>query len=273
MRVVPLSDHPSALLRQAQQRRGAADREIRQAYENALTVHRERVTRARADRDQARAQRRWGAWLRGVLAVWRAQRQIPATRLPVSQPTDEEERLAAGVAGERLVADQLSRALGDEWTLLRGYRNRRGEIDFLLLGPRGLYAIEVKNQNATIDCAGDRWQATKYDKYGNPVSGRAEMTDARGRSPSEQLNEPASELEGFLGRFGHPVTISRIVALTHPRARLRSCTHPTVHAFTSVRQITGLLNGSPVAITATECAELERLIIRDHHFHEKPRSS
>jgi hypothetical protein len=191
----------------------------------------------------------------------------------VSQPTDEEEKLAAGVAGERLVQEQLGRALGGEWTLVRGYRNRRGEIDHLLLGPRGLYAIEVKNQNATVDCVGDRWQATKYDKYGNPVSGRAEMTDARGRSPSEQLNEPASELEGFLGRYGHPVTISRIVVLTHPHSRLRNCTRPTVHVFTSIRQITGLLNGSPVAITTAERAELERLIIRDHHFHEKPRSS
>jgi hypothetical protein len=156
------------------------------------------------------------------------------------------------VAGERLVADQLGRALGDEWTLLRGYRNRRGEIDFLLLGPLGLFAMEVKNQNATIDCVGDRWQATKYDKYGNLVGGRAEMTDTRGRSPSEQLNEPASELEGFLGRFGHPVTISRIVVLTHPRARLRSRTSPTVHFATSIRQITDLLNGSPVAITTAE---------------------
>ena len=34
MRIVPLSDHPSALLRQAQQRRAAADTEIQQAYTN-----------------------------------------------------------------------------------------------------------------------------------------------------------------------------------------------------------------------------------------------
>jgi hypothetical protein len=93
---------------------------------------------------------------------------------------------------------------------------------------------------------------TKYDKYGNLVGGRAEMTDARGRSPSEQLSEPASELGGFLGRFGHTVTVSRIVVLTHPRARLRSCTGPTVNIATSMRQITDLLNGSPVAITAAE---------------------
>ncbi len=271
MRVVPLSDHPGTLLRQAQRRRAAADRDGRRAYDDALAGHRERVAQARAARDQARAQRRWGAWLRGVLAGWQAHRQVPA-RLPGSQPTDEEEKLAAGVHGERLVGEGLGQALGDEWVLLRGYRNRRGEIDHLLLGPRGLFAIEVKHRNATIDCAGDRWWYSKYDRYGNLVGGRREMTDRGGRSPSEQLNEPATELERFLRSQDCPVTIGRIVVLTHPRAQLRSCTRPTVHIVTSIRQLTGLVNSSPAAISSAESAQLERLIVRDHRLHERHRS-
>ena len=55
----------------------------------------------------------------------------------------------------------------------------------------------------------------------------------------------------------------------HLRAHLRSSTRPTVDICTSVRQLGTLLNGYPVAITATERAELERLIIRDHRFHER----
>jgi hypothetical protein len=271
MRIVPLSDHPGTLLRQAQRRRAAADRDVGRAYEDALAGHHERVVEARAARDQARAQRRWGALLRSVFAVWQAQRQVPA-RLRGSQPTDEEEKLAAGVEGERLVGEGLGRAFGDEWTLLRGYRNRHGEIDHLLLGPRGLFAIEVKHRNATVDCAGDRWWYSKYDKYGNPVGDRREMTDRRGRSPSEQLNEPATELEGFLRSRGSPVAIARIVVLTHPRAQLRSCARPTVHIFTSIRQMTGLVSSSHVALTTAECAQLERLIVRDHRFHQRRRS-
>lgn len=272
MRVVPLSDHPGAMLQDAQRRRAAADRDVQFAHGNALAMRRERATRARHARDQARAQRRWGGWLRGIFAAWRAERQIPAARLPVSQPTDEEERLAAGAVGERLVADALGQVLDDRWTLVRGYRNRRGEIDQVLLGPRGVFAIEVKNHNATIDCHGDQWWSAKYDKYGNPVGPRREMSDRRGRSPSVQLNEPAGQLEDFLHSRGHPVTIGRVVVLTHPRARLRSCTRPTVHVCTSVRQILNLLNASAVSVSTAERAELERLIARDHRFHEKRRS-
>ena len=81
----------------------------------------------------------------------RAQRQAPAARLSASQPTVDEERSA----GERLMADRLGLELDDDWNLLRG-GNRGGEIDHLLLDPRGLFAIEVKNQNARVDCHGDQ---------------------------------------------------------------------------------------------------------------------
>jgi hypothetical protein len=43
-----------------------------------------------------------------------------------------EHELIAGIEGERLVAAGLGRALDDDWTLLHGYRNRRGEIDHLI---------------------------------------------------------------------------------------------------------------------------------------------
>ena len=272
MRVVSLSDHPGAMRREAQQRRAAADREAQQAHEKVLAVRRERLPQARAARDEAWAARRWTAWLRGVFAVRRARRQIPAIRLPASQPTVEEERWAAGSAGELLIACGLAWRSMTHGPCSGDTANRGGEIDHLLLGPRGLFAIEVKNQNARVECDGDRWWSTKYDRYGNPVEPRRQMADRRGRSPSVQLNEPASQLEGFLGTRGHPVNIGRVVVLIHPRAQLRSCTRPTVHIFTSVQQILGLLNASPVSITAAGHAELERVIVRDHHFHERRRS-
>lgn len=272
MRVVWLSDHPRDMLQDAQQRRAVQDRDKQLAHENALATYRQHAAQARDARDQARMQRRWGAWLRGVFAVRRADRQIPAARLPTSQPTHEEERLAAGATGEQLVADALALALDDDWVLFRGYRNRRGEIDHVLLGPRGLFALEEKNHNARIDYYGDQWWSTKYDRYGKPVGPRREMSDKRGRSPRIQLNEPASQLEDFLPSRSHPVPVGRVVVLTHHRAQLRSCTRPTVHVCTSVRQILNLLNAAKVPIGPAERAELERLIVRDHRFHENRRS-
>ncbi len=267
MRVVELSDHPGALLRETRLRSQAATEQEQTRYEDALAQHRARTQQLAQVRDQARAQHRWWAWLRGVFATRRERQHTPSAPRPATHLSDQEDILLAGIEGEKLVATELGRVLDDDWTLIRGYRNRRGEIDHLLLGPRGLLAIEGKHRNATVHCAGDHWWYTKFDKYGNAVE-RGEMTDQRGRSPSQQVNEPASQLEDFLRSRGHPVDIQRFVLLTHPRSQLGKCLRPTVHVATTTGEVIGALNGSTATISGDECAQLEQLIVRDHRFHK-----
>jgi hypothetical protein len=270
MRVLVLSDHPSDMLQETRHRRATATAREQSRFGDAVTQHGERIARARRARDEARTQHRWLSWLRGVFAVLREQRRAGAAPPRAVQVSEREHALTSGKMGEQLAADGLGRGLGNEWTLFRGYRNRRGEIDHLLLGPRGLFAIESKYHNATVTCAGDRWQYTRYDKYGNLVDGPAELISGR-RSPSEQLNEPADQLEDFLRSRGHPVAIQRVVLFNHPRSRVGTCTNPTVHITTSTDQVISLLNRSPGAISADEHTELGRLIRRDHQHHNARR--
>jgi hypothetical protein len=287
MQVVELSDHPGDLLAQPRPRRAAGGRAPRRAAADPLAPYQAEVARTSAERDQARAARRWLAWLRGAVTARRAQRRLRAAQAAPAGPGraagrrdrdgrdldgrdrdggDRVEALAAGARGEQLAAGWLGQALGDDWTLLRGYRNRRGEIDHLLLGPRGLVAIESKHWNATVYCSGDRWVFVKHDNYGNAVD-QGEMTDAGGRSPSEQLNQPADELERFLRSRGHGVAIGRVVLLTHPRGRVGACQHPTVRVMTIADEAAGLLRRSGAGLAAAELAELRALIIRDHRYH------
>jgi hypothetical protein len=272
MRVVELSDHPGAMLREIRLRPDGEDRREAARYEAALAQHRQQVRHAEQARDAARAGHRWWAWLRGVFAARRARRHPPEPPHATRSSADQQEILMAGIEGEQLVASGLGRVLDDEWTLIRGYRNRRGEIDHLLLGPHGLIAIEGKHRNALVHCAGDHWWFTKFDNYGNAVE-RGEMADSRGRSPSQQVNEPASQLEDFLRARGHPVAIQRVVLLTHPRSRLGNCVRPTVHVATTTGQVIGLLDDSTTALSEPERKQVERLIIRDHRFHESKRKS
>jgi hypothetical protein len=176
------------------------------------------------------------------------------------------------VQGQRSTQADLAAALGDEWTLVRGYRNRRGEIDHLLLGPAGLLAIEVKNRNGVVTCTGDRWLITKYGRYGNRVSAPEALTDNGGRSPSEQLNQPADELTAFLRSRGHPLAIRRIVWFTYRRTRLGTCTDPTVHIAFSVSQVLALVSRPQAAITGADRTEIEHLIAQDHRFHAARRA-
>ncbi len=160
--------------------------------------------------------------------------------------------------------------LGDDWVLMRGYCNRRGEIDHLLLGPPGLVAIESKHLNATVHCEGDSWRFEKFDKYGNLVA-RGSLSDRGGRSPSVQLNEPADLLEQFLRTRGAAVSILRVVLLTHPSSRRGRCRHPSVHVATSALALAGQLNDMPPVFGAAHRARIEELIARDHRYHEARR--
>lgn len=268
MRVVLLSDHPGDLLRQATLRGDRQHQRAMAQYESALRGHKTEVRKVEAARDRARADRRWLAWLRGVFAVRRARRSAPTPPKPAGAPTDEQSKLAAGVEGEQFVADDLGRALGDDWVLLRGYKNRRGEIDHLLLGPKGLVAIEVKNINGTVHCDGDNWRVDKYDRYGNLVE-QYSLGDAgaRHRSPSVQLNEPADELEEFLRSRGADVGVLRVVLLAHPRSRIGTCHRATVSIFTRTSDVTKLLTKVKQPFDAPTRAKLEDLIVSDHRHH------
>ena len=73
--------------------------------------------------------------------------------------------------------------------LIKRYRNRRGEIDYLLPGPGGLFAIEVKYVNGTFTIMRERLQYARYDNYGNRV-GDGVVQDARRRPPNAQFAGP-----------------------------------------------------------------------------------
>ena len=272
MRVIELSNHPGDMLHDVSLRRHATQRRAHAQYEDALIQHQARVQTIRVQRDRARQNRRWWTWLRLIFAVWTEQRRAPRQQLPSAGDTDTEEKIRAGIAGEQLVATELGRALNDDWTLVRGYRNRRGEIDHLLLGPKGLFAIEVKNINATVSIDGDRWQADKYDNYGNLVEQRP-IADAKGRSPSAQLNEPAGDLERFLRERGQPVTVQRVVILAHRRSRIGTTRNLTVRVGTSADYLLTLINSpsSPEPLTDQQRTGIRRLIQHDHAFHDKQR--
>lgn len=287
MKVVALSDHPAEMLEDIRSHHQAAADRDRAQHRNALAQHEEalarhgtRVAALRQDRDRARAEGRWWAWAKTTVVTWHTQRRRPRppAQRQVSRPAaaqrsaaDQEAILTAGITGEHIVAADLGAVLGDEWTLLHGYRNRRGEIDHILLGPRGLFTIEVKYRNATVDVDGDQWWFCKYDHYGNMVE-QGWITDRRGRSPSVQLNEPTAELEQFLRSRDHPVRARRVVILTHPRSALGHCRNVTVDLVTtSASRLVGLLGESPAVLGTAQVFELHKLIVHDHQFNQRRR--
>jgi hypothetical protein len=265
VRVIELSNHPRELLAQAAAPRLAVEGQAQREWERACETQTQRIEELRVERTRARESRRLGKWLSASLKLVALPGPPPQPR-PL-QPSREEYRKAAGVEGEDGVIDHLAARLGDEWRALRGYRNHRGEIDVLLLGPKGLFALEIKNINVTIVCRGDRWHYQKYDKYGNPVGDGGTLTDDAGRSPSQQLNEPTDELTAALaGRHPQLWLFERVVVLFHPRGwvDIDRSSNLTVAVANEVDFVLQLIAESRVEIPPDAIPELEAMIVADH---------
>jgi hypothetical protein len=270
MRSIELSDHAGDMLAMSRQ---AARARADHGYRRDLAAHERYVAEARERRDQAKARGRPLSWLRWALTAWLRGRRRPPRPPSAVTLTDDEGALEGGVRGELEAAGQLGRKLDDAWTLIKGYRNARGEIDYLLLGPGGLFAIEVKYVNGTFAITRERWRYVKFDRYGNAVGeGVVEDGGRRHRPPNIQLAEPAELLEGFLARFGQPVRLDPVVLLNHPNARIARCDDDVgVRVLTSADRLARLALGGNARLSQSRLTEIERLIRRDHDFHNKHR--
>jgi hypothetical protein len=270
MRFVALSDHAGDMLADARRRRASAQKQTEQRYRRELTAYRRRAGEARERRARARAEGKLLSWLwLSLTALFRRGAESPPPPPPAASllPTQGEAAIAGGVKGEQEVAVTLDAALDDGWVLVKGYRNRRGEIDYLVLGPGGLFAVEVKYVNGTFRVTRDTWRYVKYDNYGNAVE-EGMVRDRGGRPPNVQLTEPLLLLEEFLARRGHPVRMRPVVLLNHPKARIDRCASDVgVLVLTSTAQLLRLVLDGEAEISGSQLAEIEHLVERDHRFH------
>jgi hypothetical protein len=143
-----------------------------------------------------------------------AEKAIEQQRKLISSLTIDKTKIATGMAGEQAVADFIKRALDNRWTVIEGFKGGKGEVDFVLVGPLGVFAIEVKNRNGVVCCNGDKWSLKK------PNGESVALADNGGRSPSQQINEAATWLESELREVGYDVRIQKAVILAHPKACL-----------------------------------------------------
>ncbi|NBE83997.1 nuclease-related domain-containing protein [Micromonospora rubida] len=271
MRIEYLSDHGGQQLRQAEQQLHSAQSHL--------------VAWAAADAQAAgelRAARRAKPLWKRLLSVPTpeendAQRRSTQARQQAFQAQHGVQQIghvvrqrAAGVRGEDALAWGLS-GLSDEWVMLRGYRNRRGETDHVLVGPHGVWAVEVKLRRVRLHADGDVWSFEKLDRWGNVVETGAAI-DGGGRSWARQVNDVAGDLAAWLSRNHHRVPVRSAVMLMHEGAQIGRCDNLTVDVVATqpeylVQEM--WQRSSPLSLDAG--AEIVALIRRDHHFHQNRR--
>lgn len=274
MKALILSDHTTTMVMQAKKNREDQYSHSYAKYTNACSL--------RLDAINAQKNNIKFAWknvyifdlLYGLVRLCDAYLE-PKPVQPVLEQQGKQERVwESGGMGERIVFDYLAERLDDDWTLISGYRNSKGEIDHVVVGPYGVYAIEIKYINGVVYCNGDHWWSDKYDNYGNLVEQGVPITDKRGRSPSKQLNDSANMLQLFLSkRCGIP-RVHRSVILSYHKSRLGELSNITVDAIATVQNfdLARLFTYSTTILDVRAVDRVIQAIRKDHEFHEKPKS-
>lgn len=128
----------------------------------------------------------------------------------------------SGLEGERMLPKYLA-SLDDRFYLINYVKlpGMDGDVDHILVGPPGVFAIETKHHGWYVSCTGDSWE---YKRVG---SGRA-LDEGHIGSPSQQAKWNARHLREYLKKnLGNSPWVEAVVAFTHPKARI-DVSDPTV---------------------------------------------
>jgi hypothetical protein len=116
-----------------------------------------------------------------------------------------------GKAGEEAVAEVMRTILDNRWTIFRNLHlpGRKDDLDVVLVGPAGIWVVEVKAYRWRLRVTGDRWE-------------RAKGTGWRGidqkSSPSGQAKGNARRLRNFLNEQGIPIPwVHPVFVLSKPQ--------------------------------------------------------
>lgn len=220
MQQVILSDQVEADLRRLRKEREQRHQQARLQYQQELRSYDEQLAALVGAYHEAFRRLRL---FRGAAAWWRhrALHKLgdPPPPLPEGPTVEEQKRQARAEGEQRLAAELMTMLPGAAWTLMKGYQNRKGQIDYLVIGPAGVLALECTHLSGTIICTQDRWVRQKYDPHGAPAT-KVPILDGAGRSPSQYLNEAATSLMESLSRKDAGCEITKAVILTHPDVRL-----------------------------------------------------
>jgi hypothetical protein len=146
-----------------------------------------------------------------------------------------------GEEGEERVVEKARQALDDNWTVFRNVilpGRRRADLDIVLVGPPGVWALEVKTLCGEYRNVGEAWQYRAGSQW-------RRMT----KSPSRQARDGAIALKDFLRADGITTFVPAIVAWAGQGAQV-SVQDPTVQVWTLDRledELGNLWNGRPLS--------------------------
>lgn len=199
---------------------------------------------------------------------------LARTEAATAEVGQDRNRWASGLAGERVIPDRYRPHLPDEWLLFNGCLSNGIDIDHLLLGPTGLWAIEVKNDKVLLRVDGEVWSGRFLDNHGNVVDERPAATKrGEGTSWGREIRLPAEALARQLERRDTPTVVNTAVVLVNELARVEHRATTEVDLVTAdLDELDRAIFDRPAVLDAERIQRLDDLIVAHHDYHQRRRA-
>lgn len=156
-----------------------------------------------------------------------------------------------GMRGERAVAKILERELPDEYSIYRGIvaDYRRGDIDLTVLGPTGLFTVEVKSHAGYVAFSG-----SELTRNGKPFE----------KNFLRQAKSEALTLRDFVARILHrEIFVKAVLAFSSEHASVYVGSSPIEGVYvTRAQDLANLIMLQPKYSFPLEVAVLEQALFR-----------
>jgi hypothetical protein len=158
----------------------------------------------------------WPAWIFGLLTLAAGLILLSYERRFKSAEVLRDQ-LRAGLRGQRRLANLLL-SLDDSYYLINNLQlpGRADDIDHLVVGPTGIFALETKNHRGRIFWRDEQWYQAKISRGGRP------QPEEPIRDPARQLKRNVDYLRGCINNTDPELSrrtrlwIEGAVVFTHP---------------------------------------------------------
>jgi hypothetical protein len=176
----------------------------------------------------------------------------------VKELDDLAESFRKGEEGEERVADAIKKTLNGEWSFFRNLTipgQKGGDIDSVIVGPTGIWSLEIKSLSGKFRNIGEIWQFLEKKGWQNVK-----------RNPSMQARKNALRLRSLFEADHLSTFVNPVVVWANPESPLE-IENPSVAVWKLDRledELGNIQEGKPIpdADRKKICEKLTRLITR-----------
>jgi len=162
-----------------------------------------------------------------------------------------------GLEGEKILQNTLRKSLSNEYTAFYGVPVKNsGDIDCLIIGPKGIFLIEVKHHRGKISYTNKGWIQIKKGRKGGIYRGSL-------KQPGTQLLINMHKLKEFLNASGINVWIQPVLVYTNPESVINLEKDPSPVKVCKIEQLKDVINSSNESLSPQEIKKIYTLLMKE----------